>query len=227
MTTSFNPELPIIPANVPVPNNMIATGDILFNPKTAYSFIRLIRPMEKAPTIPPMGRATIGSMTISNKGRNASNKIAVTGATTAGSNNGNFSPELFWISLNSTKLPLLASFLATQYVTIIPKKAGIIPAAITDVSGTLNASAAAIEFGFGDIIFPAFPPPIIASKIAVLERPARLPIAKAIGATVITATSMNTPTVVKIMVAIANAKSAFFSPIALIIDSAIVEAAPD
>src|SRR5690625_2028280 len=112
--------------------------------------------MEKALTMTPLRSANIRSMTISKKGRNASNKIAVTGATTAGSNNGNFSPELFWISLNSTKLPLLASFLATQYVTIIPKKAGIIPAAITDVSGTLNASAYAIELLFGEIIYYNF-----------------------------------------------------------------------
>lgn len=57
-----------------------------------------------------------------------------------------------------------------RYVTTIPKAAGIIPAAIMDVSGTLKASEAAIALGFGDIMFPAFPPPIIANKIAGFDR---------------------------------------------------------
>lgn len=42
---------------------------------------------------------------------------------------------------------------------------------ITDVNGTPNASEAPIAFGFGDIISPDLPPPIIASKIAILEIP--------------------------------------------------------
>src|SRR5699024_5431210 len=91
------------------------------------------------------------------------------GAITADKNNGAFSLLFVCSSSNSIKLPFFASRLAIIKVTVTPKIAGIIPAAMTDVSGTLKASAAAIAFGFGDIILPALPPPIMASKIAVLE----------------------------------------------------------
>ena len=45
-------------------------------------------------------------------------------------------------------------------------KAGIKFFIISDVRSTLNASDTAIVFGFGDMIFPAFPPPIIARSSA-------------------------------------------------------------
>ena len=60
-------------------------------------------------------------------------------------------------------------------------------------------SAAAIALGLGDIKFPAFPPPIIAKRMAGFDKSVRRASAKAIGETVITATSINTPTAVKIM----------------------------
>ena len=101
------------------------------------------------------------------------------------------------------------------------------PASITEVSGTSKASAAAMAFGFGDITLPALPPPTIAKSIAVLEMQARWAIAKAMGETVITATSTNTPTEVKMRVARASASSARVSPTFLTIVSAIEVAAPD
>ncbi|SIC15483.1 Uncharacterised protein [Mycobacteroides abscessus subsp. abscessus] len=103
----------------------------------------------------------------------------------------------------------------------------MIPAAIMLVSGILNASDAAMAFGFGDIILPAFPPPIMASNIAVLLIPALCAMASAIGATVMTATSTNTPTAVKIIVAAANASNALVSPSFFTIVSAMTDAAPD
>lgn len=71
-----------IPANVPVPNSITATPVIFPSPTTAYSFIRLILPIAIAPTIPPRGRAIIGSTTISNNGRSARSTIAVKGGLT-------------------------------------------------------------------------------------------------------------------------------------------------
>ena len=49
----------------------------------------------------------------------------------------------------------------------------MIPAIIIDVSGIWNASLAAMAFGFGDIMLPAFPPPIMASNIAMRDKSAR------------------------------------------------------
>ena len=72
-------------------------------------------------------------------------------------------------------------------------------------------------FGLGDIILPAFPPPIIAKSITVDEYPNFLAIASAIGATVITATSTKTPTAVNIIVDRASANNALFSPNVFII----------
>ncbi len=84
-----------------------------------------------------------------------------------------------------------------------------------------------MALGLGDIILPALPPPTIASKIAALDKPPRLASASAIGATVITATSTNTPTVVSIMVASVSASSARVSPSFFTMVSAITVAAPD
>ena len=82
-------------------------------------------------------------------------------------------------------------------------------------------------FGFGDIIFPALPPPTMANNIAGLLKPDLWAIAKAIGDTVITETSTKTPTIVKTIVAIAKAIRALDSPIFATIVSAILAAAPD
>lgn len=98
---------------------------------------------------------------------------------------------------------------------------------MTDVSGTWNESEAAMALGFGDMTLPALPPPIIASKMASFDSPARLAIESAIGATVITATSIKTPTAVRIIVAMAKASRARLSPTFFTTVSAIVFAAPD
>ncbi len=76
----------------------------------------------------------------------------------------------------------------------------------------MKLSAAAMVFGLGDITLPALPPPTIASKMAILEISARCAMARAIGETVITATSINTPTAVSSIVATASASRARFSP---------------
>ena len=60
-------------------------------------------------------------------------------------------------------------------------------------------------------MFPHFPPPTIANKIPFLENPACFATAIAIGATVITAMSINTPTEVNIIVEIESAKELFFT----------------
>ena len=84
-----------------------------------------------------------------------------------------------------------------------------------------------MALGLGDIKFPAFPPPIIANKTADFDKLVRRANASAIGETVITATSINTPTAVKISVAKAKANNALASPSLCVIVSAIVLAAPD
>ena len=62
------------------------------------------------------------------------------------------------------------------------------------------------------MIFPHFPPPIIATNNTEGDNPNRLPMERATGATVITATSINTPTAQSNMVAKAKAPNTRFSP---------------
>ncbi|MNP62077.1 hypothetical protein D3C76_1573220 [compost metagenome] len=76
-------------------------------------------------------------------------------------------------------------------------------------------------------MLPALPPPTSASSKAVLEMPIFLPTDKAIGATIMIATVMNTPTAVIIIVASAIDNNAFFSPSLSTMVSAIRSAAPD
>ena len=80
--------------------------------------------------------------------------------------------------------------------------------------------------GFGEIIFPALPPPIIASKIEGLLKSAFFAIAIAIGATVITEISINTPTAQIIIVATATETKAYLCPNFCTITSAIFSAEP-
>ena len=97
---------------------------------------------------------------------------------------------------------------------------------MTDVKGTPNDSEAAIAFGFGETIFPDFPPPIIAINIDVFEILTLFARAIAIGDTVITDMSTNTPTAVSTNVDITKANIALFSPSLSTIVSAILLAAP-
>ena len=81
-------------------------------------------------------------------------------------------------------------------------------------------------FGFGETIFPHFPPPIMAISSTDGDSPRRFPIDNAMGATVITATSIKTPTAHSSMVARAKAANTRFSPNVFIIALEMVVAAP-
>ena len=74
-----------------------------------------------------------------------------------------------------------------------PITAGKILANITADRSALKFPAAIMVFGLGDMIFPHLPPPIIAISNTDGDRFRRLPIERATGATVITATSIKTP----------------------------------
>ena len=80
---------------------------------------------------------------------------------------------------------------------------------------------------FGEIMLPALPPPDSATSSANLEIWLRSPTSSAIGATIKTATGINTPTAVIIIVAKDNAKIAIRSPKRSTIVRAIVLAAPE
>ena len=111
-------------------------------------------------------------------------------------------------------------------VTINAPTAGMMFFIIREVRSTPNASDAAIVFGFGEMILPALPPPIIARSIPLLDNPALLPMAIAIGATVITDISTKTPTAHIIIVAMDMAATALFCPSLFTMVSAIFSADP-
>ena len=97
-------------------------------------------------------------------------------------------------------------------VTTRAQSAGMMFLSMTEVKSTWNASETAMVLGFGEMIFPAFPPPTMARRTPLFERPAFSPIARAIGATVMTEISTKTPTAQMIMVAMAMAATARLSP---------------
>ena len=215
IVVACNVEAFIIPATVPVPIKSIATGIIFEIPNVIYSLRYLNLPIAITPTIPPIGKAKSGSTAIPTNGLSESNIIATNGPTIAVKKDGKFvstvasSNSCVFISV---PLNFLANIDANITVTIRPTNAGIIFAAIKDDKFTPKFSAADIVFGLGDIMLPAFPPPIIVKSITIGEYPNFLAIASAIGATVITATSTKTPTAVNIIVDKANANNALFSP---------------
>ena len=63
--------------------------------------------------------------------------------------------------------------------------------------------------GLGEMMLPHFPPPIIAIRSNDFDIPSLFPSDKAIGATVITATSINTPAAQSSIVANASARNTF------------------
>ena len=205
---------------------MIATIIILLRPVLQYSFIFLIFPIARHPINPPKGKAIKGSITILAIGLKASKNIANKGPIIEAKNDGYSLRSSSCMSSSAIFAPFFERIFAITTVTIIPKTAGIRPANIIDVKGILNASEAAIALGLGDIIFPAFPPPIIAMRMEVFEILIFFASASAIGATVMTAISINTPTAVSIHAEITKANSAFDSPRVLTIVSAILLAAP-
>ena len=155
--------------------------------------------------IPPTGNAIIGSITISAIGRKANNKIVTIGPNKLRHNVGNCS------SFSSCRSPSINSPLGirgiiTNTVTSNPTIAGSTPAAITEDRGASKFSAAIMVFGLGDRILPHLPPPIIAIRSLNLESFKRLPMMIAIGAIVMTATSMKTPIAVNNSADNANAR---------------------
>ena len=128
--------------------------------------------------------------------------------------------------IEASFLPFLASHDESNTVTARAQSAGTMFFIISAVRSTLKASAAAIVFGFGEITFPALPPPTMASSRDETGNPARLPTASATGATVMTAISMNTPTAVTIIAASAIATIANLEPSILTIESAMRSALP-
>ena len=97
---------------------------------------------------------------------------------------------------------------------------------MTEVRGCSKASDTAMVLGLGETMLPALPPPIMASSTPLLDRPAFSPMARAMGATVMTEMSINTPTAQMIMVATAMAVTARFCPSLSTMVSAIFWAEP-
>ena len=120
----------------------------------------------------------------------------------------------------------MINVLAKIVVTITPHIAGIIFASITLDNFTLKLLAAAKVFGFGEIIFPAFPPPNAAKSIANFEYPNLWPIDIPIGPTVSTTTSKSTPTLASTIDDNTIPNIAFFIPRIFIISSEILSTAP-
>ena len=130
-------------------------------------------------------------------------------------------------SVSLTIDPLLLMIFARTTAVIKPNTAGIKPAIITSLRGKSKPFAAAIVFGLGEIILPALPPPDKAINNDNLLIPVLFPTDRAIGATINTATGMNTPTAVITIVDNAKDKIAFFSPSFCTMALAIDSAAPD
>ena len=138
-------------------------------------------------------------------GRSANNKIVTIGPIRLRHNAGSCSSFSSWSS-PSINSPLGIRGIITNTVTNKPTIAGSTPAAITDDRGASKFSAAIIVLGLGERILPHFPPPIIARSSLNLDSFKRLPMMIAIGAMVITATSINTPIAVNKSADKANAK---------------------
>ncbi len=104
--------------------------------------------------------------------------------------------------------------------------AGTMLAAMTDGSGEPKFSAAIIVLGFGEITFPHFAPPIMARSSFGFGTERLFPSISAIGATVMTATSTNTPTPVRSIAETAIARYICLAPSLLTIVREMAAAAP-
>ena len=218
-----------MPATVPVPMRRIDTPATLARPNSAYDTVSRHRPQTMMDMIPPAGSATSGSTATPHRGRIARSATTASGPTAAcaidgpsatasgsatGSDDFTCAPTRF------------ASHVERATVTANAATAGTMLAAISDVRSSLNASATAMVLGFGEIMFPALPPPTIAKRSAGTGMPARRPTASATGATVMTAMSTKTPTAVTTSAATATAAMAKRAPSATITASAIFAALP-
>ncbi|SJV01453.1 Uncharacterised protein [Clostridioides difficile] len=144
------------------------TPCILDNPKAKYSLELFKFPVTIRVTIPPIGRAIIGSITIGDTFPKNNRNIAIIGPHNDLNKLGK-SSLCSKISYDCTLFPLFINILAKITVITTPIIAGIIFAIITLERLTEKLSATAIVFGFGDIILPALPPPNIANSIDNLE----------------------------------------------------------
>ncbi len=232
MISPFSAEALTIPATVPVPNRRITTPATFPSPNSEYATVFRQAPQATQETIPPTGSATIGSTDTPAIGRRARSVMTATGPAIAANTPGvgvrETGPPVSTGATVSTSPAAfrLASQPASTTVTTRAQRAGTALAAISAVKSTLNASAAAMVLGLGEMIFPAFPPPTIANSNAETGREVFLPTASATGATVITAMSMNTPTAPTIIVASAMAASANRAPSRATTVSAILTALP-
>ena len=210
--TSLMAEALMIPANVPVPTSKIAIPDIFSNPYERQVAVSRHLRVASMPTTPPTGKAIIGSITIPAIGRSANSRIVTIGPNKLRHNAGNSSLLLASSPFASSPLTLSPfafsgiSGIITNTVITNPMIAGTIPAAITDDRGALKFSAAIMVLGLGERILPHLPPPIIAKSNLRGESCNLLPIMMAIGAMVMTATSMKTPIPVSIIAESAKAR---------------------
>lgn len=163
-----NSDICIIPAIVPVPSNNIHTPCILDNPKAKYSLELFRFPVAIRVTIPPIGRAIIGSITIGDTFPKNNNNIAIIGPHNDLNKLGK-SSLCSKISYDSILFPHFINILAKITVVTTPTIAGIILEIITLDRLTEKFPATAIVFGFGDTILPALPPPNMANSIDNLE----------------------------------------------------------
>ena len=180
-------------------------------------------------TSPPAGSATSGSTAKPQTGLRARSSTTTSGPAAAAARHG--PPPGDWSSAASPAgaarpRSRRAIHEESSAATASAQSAGAMFLAISDVSSTWNASAAAMVFGLGETTLPAFPPPTIATSSAETGSPALRPTASATGATVMTAMSTKTPTDVTIIVASAIAASANLAPIARMIASASFSALP-
>ena len=217
----------IMPAIVPVPISRMETPMTLLRPNSVYSMKCFALPVAIVLTAPPTGSAMRGSIAIPARGRRASMIITTAGPRMAGRKPGSsLSPapsrSAAWISSPFFFTRKEARTMAMTRA----QRAGMILRAMTEVRGCSKASETAMVLGLGEMILPALPPPIMATRIPLLERPARLPMASAMGATVITEISTKTPTAQMIIVAAAMAATARFSPSFSTMVSAIFSADP-
>ena len=176
----------MIPAIVPVPINKIETPITLLRPNSVIEIVSFALPVTNTHTSPPNGSAISGSMLIPQSGRRANKIITTSGPANAAMNPGKFVFSLVVSSSAIASLPFLERIVERTTVTMSAPIAGIMFSIMSAVKSTPNASLAAIVFGFGERIFPAFPPPIMARRILLFVRPTFLPIAIAIGALIVT-----------------------------------------
>ncbi|MNJ41337.1 hypothetical protein D3C77_362570 [compost metagenome] len=223
----------------PAPIMIKMVGVIRFSPDVQYSIIFLLFPSAIEPTIPANGKINKESIfSLARKsmpiidpiGLIINRTTAIIGVTKALDKGGRFAELAFSNSAASASVTFVPLYLindAMATATINPKIAGTSPPIITWLTSRLNPPAAAIVFGFGEIMLPALPPPDNATSSATLEYPILLPTDSAIGATINTATGMKTPTAVIIIVAKASDSIALVPPSLSTINLAMVSAAPD